>query len=314
MANDYLSDRFAILRGDKVPPSPERDLLYRLKQLRGRSSNKLFKQYRGNQKRCPTCGAMPIIIRDDDGREIPLSPPYQYPDSTYRYMGEDHPCNCREQLALRYRYLVANIPTEYWSLGRREYFGDENAWDLAEDYVERWPDLKRHGMGRTISSEELGTGKTLLAAWIAKELIKGRDRPHYRPSEYVFFKSFRKLIEDRVHEWPLEERRELENNLMRMPVLILDEVGPGKLSDRQSDYFASKLEDVIRARVDSQFPTIITTNMTPESLDDEYERVFSLLEARNPYIEVTGEDVRRSGDILRRSEWLMQNNEVRPIV
>ena len=60
--------------------------------------------------------------------------------------------------------------------------------------------------------------------------------------------------------------------------------------------------------------TIVTTNLTPDELEQEYARCFSLLSSKQIMINVNGSDVRKNGDKQLLDLELIANKEVRPII
>jgi DNA replication protein DnaC len=244
---------------------------------------------------CPTCGAKPIEVEDDSGI-------YVWAESTYKLNGIEHACHCIEQVDLQRHYLLANIPRTYWTLSPAEFFGDQMALAKSVQYLERWFDMKRNGIGIEFHSPTMGTGKTMLACLIAKALV--------RESEQVYFTQFRDIM--RLYEVPYEKRDVAVRRLRHIPVLVLDEVG-ATISDAQRAFFAGELEDLIRYRTSGNGVTIMTTNLTPEKLDAEYPRTFSLLSASTIRVFVSGEDMRRAGEVDFLRTELALNGEAVPV-
>lgn len=193
--------------------------------------------------------------------------------------------------------MLAHIPRHYWPLGADEFFGDADALTATEDYLTKWKNWRDHGVGLQFYSPTQGTGKTMLACIIGKELIKRRTK--------VRFVTFLDLISE------LKEDRSSEH-LRDVPVLILDEVTSG-FTAAQNQYFAFELESLIRYRSDGNGVTIITTNMTPEKLDEQYPRTFSLLSSKQKYVHVHGVDARKSYDWDQERMYLIEHGEARPI-
>lgn len=243
---------------------------------------------------CPTCGAK--------AAEVAPGVTEWGESSTYHYLGEDHPCNCEEQEALFRHYLLAHIPQEYMNLGLDNYYGDENALAAAQAYLEKWSNFRKHGMGMGFYSKTQGTGKTFLACFLARELVKR--------GESVYYVYFRNVVN--TYELSYEARKDEEDRLRDCTVLILDEVAR-PVSEAQRVLFAEKFEELIRHRSNYNKVTILTTNLTPEELDTIYPRTYSLLAAKEQSIKVAGNDARKEG-IWSVNKELVENGEVRPIV
>lgn len=223
-------------------------------------------------------------------------------DSTYRYQGEEHICDCQWQDSLRRAYLLAHVPLNYWTYGPAEYYGDPEAWKVAEEYLENWERYKPLGLGLEFYSRTQGTGKTFIVSWIARQLIQR--------GESVYYTRFREIMG--LYDRPYEDRKYEEERLRYIPVLVLDEVGVA-ISGSQAGYFATEFETLIRARVDDNRVTLMTTNLTPEELDQNYRRTYSLLAAKQQRHAINFEDARRAGDVHFLDIAVAEAGESRPI-
>lgn len=241
---------------------------------------------------CPTCGAKAVEVAPGVT---------EWGSSTYRYCGEDHACNCDEQEALFRHYLLAHIPQEYMTLSLSDYWGDPIALDAVKNYLEHWSNFRNHGLSLGFYSKEQGTGKTFLATYVARELIKR--------GESVYYVYFRKIVS--TYELPYEARKDEEDRLRDCTVLVLDEIAR-PISEAQRALFGEKFEELIRHRTNYNKITILTTNLTPKELDEIYPRTYSLLAAKEKSIQVSGNDKRRA-DIGMINIELAENGEVRPI-
>lgn len=203
-------------------------------------------------------------------------------------------------MELRKHYYVANIGDQYQRLNWKDFTGDPNARDAVEHYLEIWEGAKLNGLGLEFSSPTQGVGKTFAATHLAKELIKR--------GEQVFFLDFMSFVN--LLQLDETERNSQSRRLRDTTVLILDDVRPA-ISVAQNRYFAVQFEELIRYRTNFNYVTIMTTNLTPEELHEEYPRTYSLLEAKQVRVEMTGEDAR--GEIGWKNLELARNNEVEPI-
>lgn len=244
---------------------------------------------------CPTCGSKPFTVRDEElgeaeGRYF----------GTYRYRGEEHPCDCITQMALRKHYLLANIGDQYMRLNWEDYRDEGVKADVAL-YLDLWQSFKINGMGMEFGGEALGVGKTFGATYVGKELTKKGER--------VYFLPFLEIIS--LYQREDAERDRMNRRLRETTVLILDEVRPPR-SDAQQWLFAERFEELIRHRTNFNLPTIIGTNLTEDELDRHYPRAYSLLAAKQTRLELTGQDARQSWIAMENIE-LAANGEVRPI-
>jgi DNA replication protein DnaC len=238
---------------------------------------------------CPTCGSKAFEV--DAGV-------LAWPSAgTYLYDGKKHPCDCEEQEALFRHYLLAHIPQEYMTLGVDAYYGDPDALQAAQEYLEKWPNFRKHGMGIGFYSKTQGTGKTFLACYLARELVKR--------GESVYYVYFRNIVS--TYELPYDVRKDEESRLRDCTVLILDEVAR-PVSEAQRAFFAEKFEELIRHRSNYNKVTVLTSNLIPRDLDEIYPRTYSLLAAKEKSVEVDGPDVRKqylgslNGDLAAAGE------------
>lgn len=251
--------------------------------------------YNISLKTCPTCRSRRVEVEPGSGI-------YYWAPSTYTLYGEEHPCNCEEQINLERHYLLANIPPEYWRLTPEDFIGDSQALHQARHFISNWEDNLANGIGIEFFSEKMGTGKTMLACLIAKEIVKA--------GQSVYFIRFDETV--RAYEMPYEQRDAFDRRLRRSPILVLDEIAL-PYTDAQRAFFAAELESLVRHRTSGNGVTILTTNIDPKKMDEQYPRVFSLLRRSTIEVEVGGEDVRRNGDIEFELLELSLNKEAKPI-
>lgn len=241
---------------------------------------------------CPTCLAKEVEVSEGI---------YGFENGTYKFRGLLHVCDCQRQMDLRIHYIKANIPDQYQRLDWDDFRGSPEVIDFASLYLENWQSFKVNGMGVEFSSPNLGTGKTFAATHLGKELVKR--------GEAVYFMDFRDVVG--LLNKDLEERNIQEDRLRETTILILDEVVAG-ITHAQGELFAVRFEELIRYRTNFNRITLITTNLTPEDLHHEYPRAYSLLEAKNKRIVITGEDARQDFIKLENIE-LALNGEARPL-
>lgn len=241
---------------------------------------------------CPTCLATKIEVADGV---------HGWENGTYRYHGEEHPCDCDTQKTLRMHYLLANIGDQYQRLDWNDFQGSADVKDAVSLFLDKWNAFKLNGMGLEFSSANLGVGKTFAATHVGKELVKR--------GEAVYFIPFLEVIN--LYSRDADFRNAQEKRLRDTTVLILDEVVPS-VSVAQNQLFATKFEELIRHRTNFNRVTVMTTNLGPDKLHEEYPRTYSLLEAKQVRVEMGGEDARQTF-IARENIELIANDEVRPI-
>lgn len=159
---------------------------------------------------------------------------------------------------------------------------NHSARKTAENYVNHWPLMEQDGMGLLIWGD-VGTGKTYLAACIANALLD-QGVP-------VMMTSFGRILG--AMPGPVSgEQTATVDNLMRYPLLILDDLGV----ERDSPYALEQIYHIVDARYRSGKPLIITTNLGMNQLENpdtqEKARIYDRVLERCIPLRVTGEHVR----------------------
>lgn len=267
---------------------------YNLRRLTDKEydeASRLARQAGKPLSQCPTCKTKDEVIPGSGGVR-------SFSNGTYRFRGEEHFCDCQAQIALYARYLLANIGDQYMRLDWDDYDGSESVRNQVATYLDKWEQFKDHGWGFEFGGP-LGVGKTFAATHIGKELIK--------KGQQVFFIPFVEM----VSAFEREDAEVMENRMRTTTYLVLDELLP-PISDRQREFYAYRFEALIRHRTNFNLPTIITTNVKAEVLDEVYPRIYSLLAAKQMRVEFDGDDQRKGRMQLENLE-LILNDEVRPI-
>jgi DNA replication protein DnaC len=251
-------------------------------------ADQLSQQIKGkNLDYCPTCGS-----------GWPESPDEVPPLRQYYYLSEWHDCDCKTQIALWARYLVAGIPEQYMRLDWGDYEGSPEAQEFVNKYLAKWKAYRQHGFGVEFGGPRLGIGKTFAATAIVKEMVKHRQRALFIP------------FVEMVSAFERSDAEVVEYKLRMTPYVVLDDIMPPK-SDKQANFYHNKFEAIIRHRTNYNLPTIITTNLTTDELDEYYPRTYSLLSAKQKRIDMDGQDFR--GIMGLWNIELIENGETRPI-
>jgi len=205
-------------------------------------------------------------------------------------------CDCTSQWVLHRWLLNAGLGTWYQRLSWRDVVAvSQDAQLQVMNYVDRHADNVAAGLGLVIWSEDLGTGKTLMAVLTAKALL--------REGEDVHFCQFTDMIDYFTAGWRDEaEKRWFNRRIRNAGVLVIDDLG--REHKGRSEVVESMLDQVIRHRVAMARPTIITTNNTPDVMKQGYgSNVMSLLSERSQWVALTGIDFRSASKdrILRET-------------
>lgn len=167
-------------------------------------------------------------------------------------------------------------------------------------YAQKWEDMKRENIGLLLYGG-VGTGKSYGAACIANHLIE-----QYIPACMINLST----VLNSMGGFQREEKNTYIDDLMRYPLLILDDFG----MERQTEYALEQVFNVIDARYRSGKPLIITTNLslaelnTPKSREHTriYDRILEMCQPVN-----FGSNGRRSNyarDKMKRAAELLRDD------
>lgn len=124
---------------------------------------------------------------------------------------------------------------------------------MAHSYVERWEQIKDGNHGLLLWGK-VGTGKSYFAGCIANALME-KEIP-------VRMTNFALILNDLAAKF--EGRNEYIDRLCRYPLLIIDDFG----MERGTEYGLEQVYNVIDSRYRSGKPLIVTTNHTPDMLEN----------------------------------------------
>ena len=253
------------------------------------------------------------LLEDDEGeilyRDNPElgESPYEYCPTcrkrgTYRYKGVEHDCDCMEQLQLHKHYLLAGIGVLYQRLDWDHYTGDPEVVKTLQEYVRRHDDYVEQGLGLLFTGPR-GIGKTMLATLVLKELLRAGYRCRYA--------TYSSAMEMYTTGWrDLDIKRRFEDTFLRTRVLLLDDMG--REAKSANNMQESTFEHILRNRVQSCRPTILTTNLNYDDLEEGYgAAAVSLLSEQSMVMEMTGDNFRPKSNARRFDE--PEEGERRPI-
>jgi len=156
-----------------------------------------------------------------------------------------------------------------------------------------WCDEYRRGIRRPLAiMGPVGTGKTWIAAAVARELLlRGAPAPHdpTGPGTLPVPVRFIAVNEMLQSLRPGNESVDLVAYSVP-PVLVLDDLGTERLTEWESD----QLFMLANARVNAQLPIVLTTNLEPAQLKARYEqRTVQRLFAGAEVVATHGQSIRK---------------------
>jgi DNA replication protein DnaC len=258
----------------------------RTRYLSDAEAERLYRNYphlgRSHEKFCPTC--------DKTG--------------TYLWRGKEHPCDCEYQLQLHKHYLNAGIGVTYQRLDFDDYKGPTGALTGIEKYLQRHEKYVRRGMGMYLTGS-YGTGKTMLANLVVKELVKF--------GYTAWSTTFSQTVEMFTAGWSDKAEKDyFQRKFINSEILLLDDVGR-ELRGTRINLAETTFDAILRQRVQAGRPTIITTNLTPADLEQGYgAAILSLIREKSLEQVLNGNDFRAAANNREMDE--IDKGETRPIV
>ncbi len=170
--------------------------------------------------------------------------------------------------------------------------GSQPKLSFCREYAKNFEDKMKRGSGLILLGS-CGTGKTFGAGCILNSVLsKG-----YR----ALMISIEKIAEQ-AEEAGFEGKGEYFDDLMNIPLLILDDLGTA----RETEYMMEITNRVISDRDKSMKPLIVTTNISYDDIrnprTDDWARIWSRINARAIPINFSGTDKRSESAAKLRDE------------
>jgi len=207
-----------------------------------------------------------------------------------------------------------NIPPKFMKeqFDTFEQGRQQQAYDKCYEYADNFPRTNSRGYHSLVlfSYKSWGTGKTHLTCSIAHHIINRWDReetsyPVYCISEYDIFASIQETFNYSIEEkYCRESEADIIRRLISVPLLIIDDVGKEKRSDKKPDakFFVQRtLFKIIDGRYKAERPIVITANLSPTQLknylgaggvdDASFDRLWEM--TKGEFFNMEGESYRR---------------------
>ena len=228
-----------------------------------------------------------------------LKPVYHCPDcKDTGYIGNEK-CHCFKKAIIELLYEQSNIkkiPEDAdFSNFRLDYYSrshyDKKTGRSAREAMENTLEICRHFVD-SFGTEfhnlflygDVGVGKTYLSTCIAKEIIN-------REFSVIYFSApqlFNTLAQNTFDKKDVDARN-MSEYIFECDLLIIDDLG----TEYTNSFIASQFFTCINERLLHRKSTIISTNLSLESLADLYtERSFSRITSSYSLLKIIGDDIR----------------------
>lgn len=154
----------------------------------------------------------------------------------------------------------ANVPPRFWNVKLSEIPEHLEYRDKVRKYLEKMDEMLENGIGLFLYSDENSTGKTSIAVLALKQALRLRRTAYFEESGRL------KAALIRAEEF--EENIPIERRIRTVDLLVLDDVG--KEYRTESGFAENTIESVLRDRSQSMRPTIMTSNLKPNKIEQVY--------------------------------------------
>ena len=182
--------------------------------------------------------------------------------------------------------------------------GSQPKLSFCREYANNFEDKMKRGSGLILLGS-CGTGKTFGAGCILNSVLA--------QGHIALMISIEKIAEQ-AEEAGFEGKGEYFDDLMNIPLLILDDLGTA----RETEYMMEITNRVVSDREKSMKPLIVTTNISYEDIknprSDDWARIWSRINARAIPINFSGTDKRSEAAAKLRDETRKQIEYLRPSV
>lgn len=203
-------------------------------------------------------------------------------------------CKCVQDKANTSKWINANIPEKFKELTVKSFdcnlYSNSNsitiacnAKDAAIAYLTYFRENEALGEGLYLHSHTKGSGKTRLAISIGNAIIKN----YGKATKFMRCLELLSKVKESYRDDSEYSEHQIIEEICKIPVLILDEIGVGNASDADNKI----LTRIVENRGTNKKITILTSNCDIDELPYD-ERVISKLKEQVRRIEMPEESVR----------------------
>lgn len=236
-----------------------------------------------------------------------LEPVYVCPDcKDTGYIGNEK-CHCFKQMITGFLYKQSNLRQQFenesFSHFCLDYYDEDNrdpishvssrdtaarAFEICRQFTENFST----SFSNLLLFGDVGTGKTFLTHCIARELLdQGHSVLYFGASAF-----FEVLSDQAFHR--SDASSENYSHILDCDLLIIDDLG----TEMVNTFTVTSLFSILNERLLREKATVISTNLSPKQLEDQYsERIMSRISSNYQMLKMFGEDIRIRKKLLKLS-------------
>jgi DNA replication protein DnaC len=161
----------------------------------------------------------------------------------------------------------ANVPEKFWYATLSAVPRNLPYMKKVLAYYIRMEELMDKGIGVYLFSTDNQTGKTSIAVALLKRALRLRKT--------VFFEEAGRLKNALTRNEEFEDNILLDQRIRFVDLLVIDDLG--KEYRTSSGYAESTFENIVRDRIQTMKPIIITGNIPPKSIGNTYSQSMSAI-------------------------------------
>lgn len=205
--------------------------------------------------------------------------------------GYGTPCECQDKFKYEIKKIVSHIPMKYrqFSLDMIDAPDTQNVTAQVKQYIDNIDKERKEGQGLYLWSHNKGTAKTALSCIVLLEALKKGYTAHFTDLDVC--------ISEIMDGWyDQEKRRQFEEKVLEVDFLVIDDIGGMEIKTKgNKDVIATSLTTLFRKRANALLPTILTSNLDIQDIDDVFgERMYSIMFEHLKIIKCTGMDYRKN--------------------
>lgn len=250
-----------------------------------------------SSSKCPVnkCDGTGIILVD-------YPPNGYYKDYNYPHT-VSHRCECSGKSSAEFRRSRAYLPYQYSSMKGKDF--DWNLYNcdvtkqkmIVNDFIINFTDYEKSSKGLYVYSRTKGSGKTMLSAVIANELMD-------RISMSVKFVTVLDLLELVKKNYKSGDYNDEIAEFYKARLLILDDIG----TEIKKEHTDMVLFQLINERCNKKLTTIFTSNLAIENLSLD-ERTIDRINSMAIMINIPDVPVRKNKTEKENMDFLYRNRE-----